>query len=109
MLLSGNNIAVHSTPLLHAIIRLYLVFSSTSKEAGSWHHVRAAAPAAAADDDDDTSCPAAAAAAVVGALQVLQSASERVFVPLTVGGGIRGFSAQGRDYPALQVASEYFR
>jgi hypothetical protein len=42
-------------------------------------------------------------------LQVLQAASERVFVPLTVGGGIRGFSAQGKDYPALQVASEYFR
>eukprot|EP00879_Flechtneria_rotunda_P015512 GHRR01016223.1.p1 GENE.GHRR01016223.1~~GHRR01016223.1.p1 ORF type:complete len:408 (+),score=123.79 GHRR01016223.1:1458-2681(+) len=42
-------------------------------------------------------------------LQVLQSASEHVFVPLTVGGGIRGFSAQGQDYSALTVASEYFR
>jgi glutamine amidotransferase/cyclase len=42
-------------------------------------------------------------------LQVLQSASERVFVPLTVGGGIRGFTAGGQTYPALQVASEYFR
>jgi hypothetical protein len=42
-------------------------------------------------------------------LQVLQAASERVFVPLTVGGGIRGFSAAGKDYPALTVASEYFR
>ncbi|KAF6260117.1 hypothetical protein COO60DRAFT_1294530 [Scenedesmus sp. NREL 46B-D3] len=42
-------------------------------------------------------------------LGVLQAASERVFVPLTVGGGIRGFSAQGKDYPALTVASEYFR
>jgi glutamine amidotransferase/cyclase len=40
---------------------------------------------------------------------VLQAASERVFVPLTVGGGIRGFSAAGKDYPALTVASEYFR
>jgi hypothetical protein len=43
------------------------------------------------------------------ATQVLQAASERVFVPLTVGGGIRGFSAAGQTYPALQVASEYFR
>jgi len=42
-------------------------------------------------------------------LQVLQAASERVFVPLTVGGGIRGFTAGGQTYPALQVASEYFR
>lgn len=42
-------------------------------------------------------------------LQVLRAASERVFVPLTVGGGIRGFSAGGQTYPALQVASEYFR
>lgn len=42
-------------------------------------------------------------------LQVLQAASERVFVPLTVGGGIRGFSAAGKDYPALTVAAEYFR
>ena len=41
--------------------------------------------------------------------QVLRAASERVFVPLTVGGGIRGFSAGGQTYPALQVASEYFR
>uniref|UniRef100_A0A383VTI8 Imidazole glycerol phosphate synthase hisHF n=2 Tax=Tetradesmus obliquus TaxID=3088 RepID=A0A383VTI8_TETOB len=42
-------------------------------------------------------------------LGVLQAASERVFVPLTVGGGIRGFSAAGKDYPALTVAAEYFR
>lgn len=42
-------------------------------------------------------------------LGVLQAASERVFVPLTVGGGIRGFTAGGQTYPALQVASEYFR
>lgn len=42
-------------------------------------------------------------------LEVLRQASERVFVPLTVGGGIRGFSSNGRDYSALEVASEYFR
>ncbi len=42
-------------------------------------------------------------------LEVLQRTSERVFVPLTVGGGIRGFSAAGQEYSALQVASEYFR
>jgi len=42
-------------------------------------------------------------------LGVLQAASERVFVPLTVGGGIRGFSAAGKNYTALEVASEYFR
>jgi hypothetical protein len=38
-----------------------------------------------------------------------QAASERVFVPLTVGGGIRGFTAAGKNYSALEVASEYFR
>ena len=42
-------------------------------------------------------------------LEVLRQASERVFVPLTVGGGIRGFSAEGKTYSALEVASEYFR
>ena len=42
-------------------------------------------------------------------LEVLQKASERVFVPLTVGGGIRGFTADGKTYSALEVASEYFR
>ncbi|GAX76470.1 hypothetical protein CEUSTIGMA_g3915.t1 [Chlamydomonas eustigma] len=42
-------------------------------------------------------------------LEVLRQASERVFVPLTVGGGIRGFSADGKSYSALEVASEYFR
>ncbi len=42
--------------------------------------------------------------------QVLQKASERVFVPLTVGGGIKGFTtADGKSYSALEVASEYFR
>eukprot|EP00887_Chlorella_sp_A99_P005762 scaffold1.g5762.t1 len=43
-------------------------------------------------------------------LEVLRQASEGVFVPLTVGGGIRGFTdGAGRSYSALQVAAEYFR
>ncbi|XP_050216623.1 imidazole glycerol phosphate synthase hisHF, chloroplastic isoform X2 [Mercurialis annua] len=43
-------------------------------------------------------------------LQVLRYASENVFVPLTVGGGIRDFTdANGRYYSSLEVASEYFR
>ncbi|KAG8658219.1 imidazole glycerol phosphate synthase hisHF, chloroplastic isoform X1 [Manihot esculenta] len=43
-------------------------------------------------------------------LQVLRFASENVFVPLTVGGGIRDFTdANGRHYSSLEVASEYFR
>jgi glutamine amidotransferase/cyclase len=43
-------------------------------------------------------------------LEVLRRASERVFVPLTVGGGIRAFAdAGGRRYSALEVAAEYFR
>ncbi|GMI80281.1 HIS HF [Hibiscus trionum] len=43
-------------------------------------------------------------------LQVLRQASENVFVPLTVGGGIRDFTdANGRYYSSLEVASEYFR
>ena len=43
-------------------------------------------------------------------LEVLRQASEGVFVPLTVGGGIREFTdAQGRHYSALEVAAEYFR
>ncbi|XP_072959050.1 imidazole glycerol phosphate synthase hisHF, chloroplastic [Typha angustifolia] len=43
-------------------------------------------------------------------LQVLRSTSENVFVPLTVGGGIRDFTdANGRYYSSLEVASEYFR
>jgi len=43
-------------------------------------------------------------------LEVLRRTSEGVFVPLTVGGGIREFTdADGRYYSALQVASEYFR
>ncbi|GAB4826030.1 Imidazole glycerol phosphate synthase hisHF, chloroplastic [Ancistrocladus abbreviatus] len=43
-------------------------------------------------------------------LQVLRYTSENVFVPLTVGGGIRDFTdANGRYYSCLEVASEYFR
>ncbi|CAA0828607.1 Imidazole glycerol phosphate synthase hisHF-chloroplastic [Striga hermonthica] len=43
-------------------------------------------------------------------LQVLRYASENIFVPLTVGGGIRDFTdANGRYYSSLEVASEYFR
>ncbi|KAJ4768091.1 Imidazole glycerol phosphate synthase subunit HisF [Rhynchospora pubera] len=43
-------------------------------------------------------------------LEVLRCASENVFVPLTVGGGIRDFTdANGRYYSSLEVASEYFR
>lgn len=43
-------------------------------------------------------------------LEVLKQASENVFVPLTVGGGIRGFTdANGKNYSALEVAAEYFR
>ncbi|KOM28777.1 hypothetical protein LR48_Vigan583s002800 [Vigna angularis] len=43
-------------------------------------------------------------------LQVLRYTSENVFVPLTVGGGIRDFTdSTGRYYSSLEVASEYFR
>ncbi|KAA8523653.1 hypothetical protein F0562_010076 [Nyssa sinensis] len=43
-------------------------------------------------------------------LQVLCYTSENVFVPLTVGGGIRDFTdGNGRYYSSLEVASEYFR
>ncbi|MCG6939672.1 MAG: imidazole glycerol phosphate synthase subunit HisF [Thiohalocapsa sp.] len=43
-------------------------------------------------------------------LEVLRRTSEQVFVPLTIGGGIRAFTdADGRDYSALDVADEYFR
>ncbi|MCF7985910.1 MAG: imidazole glycerol phosphate synthase subunit HisF [Thiohalocapsa sp.] len=43
-------------------------------------------------------------------LEVLRRTSENVFVPLTIGGGIRAFTdADGRDYSALDVANEYFR
>jgi glutamine amidotransferase/cyclase len=43
-------------------------------------------------------------------LEVLRRTSEMVFVPLTIGGGIRAFTdADGHYYSALDVASEYFR
>jgi glutamine amidotransferase/cyclase len=43
-------------------------------------------------------------------LEVLRRTSENVFVPLTIGGGIRAFTdADGRSYDALDVATEYFR
>jgi glutamine amidotransferase/cyclase len=43
-------------------------------------------------------------------LEVLRLTSENVFVPLTIGGGIREYTdRQGRFYSALDVASEYFR
>ncbi len=43
-------------------------------------------------------------------LEVLQNTSEQVFVPLTIGGGIRDFTASdGTSYSSLDVASEYFR
>ncbi len=43
-------------------------------------------------------------------LEVLRKTSENVFIPLTIGGGIRGYvDSDGREYSALDVASEYFR
>lgn len=43
-------------------------------------------------------------------LEVLRQASQNVFVPLTIGGGIRDFTdCNGRRYSALEVAAEYFR
>ncbi len=43
-------------------------------------------------------------------LDVLKQTSKNVFVPLTIGGGIRDFTDKnGRHYSALEVASEYFR
>lgn len=43
-------------------------------------------------------------------LEVLKQTSRRVFVPLTIGGGIRDFTdSRGDHYNALEVASEYFR
>ncbi len=41
---------------------------------------------------------------------VLRKTSENVFVPLTIGGGIRDYTdADGRTYSALEVAAAYFR
>ncbi|MCG8615626.1 MAG: imidazole glycerol phosphate synthase subunit HisF, partial [Desulfobacterales bacterium] len=43
-------------------------------------------------------------------LQVLEETSKNVFVPLTIGGGIREFTdSNGKHYTALDVASRYFR
>lgn len=43
-------------------------------------------------------------------LDVLKQTSKNVFVPLTIGGGIRDYAdAHGRKYGALAVAAEYFR
>jgi glutamine amidotransferase/cyclase len=43
-------------------------------------------------------------------LKVLELSSENVFVPLTVGGGIRDYTdAEGKTWSALDVASRYFR
>ena len=42
--------------------------------------------------------------------EVLKRTSENVFVPLTIGGGIRDYTDRGgRTYTALEVAAEYFR
>ena len=43
-------------------------------------------------------------------LEVLRQTSKNVFVPLTIGGGIRDYTdKEGREYTALEVAAEYFR
>ena len=43
-------------------------------------------------------------------LQVLEETSKNVFVPLTIGGGIRDFTDRdGRFHSALDVAARYFR
>ena len=43
-------------------------------------------------------------------LEVLRRTSEKVFVPLTIGGGIRDFTDRdGTHYTALEVAGAYFR
>ena len=43
-------------------------------------------------------------------LEVLRQTSRNVFVPLTIGGGIRDYTDKnGRVYTALTVAAEYFR
>ncbi len=43
-------------------------------------------------------------------LEVLRRTSENVFVPLTIGGGIREYTdAEGHPYSSLDVAHEYFR
>ena len=43
-------------------------------------------------------------------IEVLKQTSRHVFVPLTIGGGIRDYTDKdGRTYTALEVAAEYFR
>ncbi len=43
-------------------------------------------------------------------LEVLRQTSKNVFVPLTIGGGIRDYvDKDGHKYDALEVAAEYFR
>jgi glutamine amidotransferase/cyclase len=44
-------------------------------------------------------------------LRVLEESSRNIFVPLTVGGGIRSYAdpSSGRAWSALEVASRYFR
>lgn len=44
-------------------------------------------------------------------LQVLEEASKSIFVPLTVGGGIRSYTdpVSGQTWSALEVATRYFR
>jgi glutamine amidotransferase/cyclase len=43
-------------------------------------------------------------------IEVLKQTSKNVFVPLTIGGGIRDFTDKnGRSYSALEVADAYFR
>ncbi len=43
-------------------------------------------------------------------LEVLRQTSENVFVPLTIGGGIKDYKDRsGRTWSALEVAAEYFR
>ena len=43
-------------------------------------------------------------------MRVLERASERIFVPLTIGGGIRSYTTKdGKTHSALDVAAAYFR
>jgi glutamine amidotransferase/cyclase len=43
-------------------------------------------------------------------ITVLEQTSKNVFVPLTIGGGIKDYTdAEGRHYTALEVADRYFR
>lgn len=43
-------------------------------------------------------------------LDLLRRISENVFVPLTIGGGIRDFvDSNGVEYSALDIANAYFR